>query len=154
MISDIEEETLDLDWFGVDIDGKIAHFASGGRGFLPSSVKSSKDALDRLTEFFRHSLLAHGTGIESPNLSSHVQFESESYKSRFLTDYARMASKGLYSFDCIVSSQRPTGYFKVIAPSRPLTVDDIPSDIQQSIAMTRFPRTFASADVIQAMDFC
>ena len=52
MISDIEEETRDIDWFCTDIDGEIGHFASGGRGFLPLSVKASQENLNRLVSIF------------------------------------------------------------------------------------------------------
>lgn len=46
-ISDIEEECEDLDWYAVDESGYIGHFATGGRGFLPRSVKNSSE--NRLT---------------------------------------------------------------------------------------------------------
>src|SRR5262249_5104444 len=105
MITDVEEETQDFDWFSVDDNGEIAHFASGGRGFLPPSVKVSKSNLNRLAAFFRESLSANGIAIEAAGLSSHLHFESEAQRSTYLANYLRMGAKGLYSFDCVIGPQ-------------------------------------------------
>jgi hypothetical protein len=153
MILDVEEETQDLDWFGVDDTGGIAHFASGGRGFLPPSVKASRLNLTRLTAFFRQHLSANGVGIESTSLSSHLQFTSEVQKAIYLADYSRMGAKGLYSFDCVVGPKRPSSYFVVIKPSRPLKVDDLPDDIRQILNITHYAGTFRTLDLVNENEF-
>lgn len=153
MITDIEEETQDIDWFSVDANGEIAHFATGGRGFLPPSVKASRANLNHLATYFREHLTANGDGIESPNLSSHMQFTSEAQKATYLADYSRMGAKGLYSFDCVVGPKRPSSYFLAVKPSHPLTVDDLPDDIRQLLNVTRFDGKFCSSDMAQANEF-
>src|SRR5271166_5510148 len=129
MITEIEEETVDLDWFCIDDDGEIAHFASGGRGFLPPSVKESRANLDRLAAYFRRDLPPNGSGGEAKNLSAHKRFTSSKQKTRYLDDYLLMGSRGLYSLTCIMGATRPTNYFLVIVPSNPLRVEDLPDDI-------------------------
>jgi hypothetical protein len=153
MITDIEEETLDLDWFSVDDNGEIAHFASGGRGFLPSSVKVSRTNLARITAYFRRDLDANGSAIESANLSLHTEFNSEAEKARYMADYSRMAAKGLYSFDCVIDHKRPCNYYLVARPSCTLKVNDLPDDIQQIINITSFAGQFRSSAIVKQDEF-
>ena len=70
LISELEEETQDIDWFCVDVAGEIAHFASGGRGFLPTSVSSSRVSLEILLQYFRESLAQSTVAIEAASLLS------------------------------------------------------------------------------------
>ena len=153
MITDIQEETQDIDWFSVDANGEIAHFASGGRGFLPPSVKASNEDLQYLTSYFRRDLSKNGDGVESLNLSSHMRFQSETQKTTYLADYSQMGAKGLYSFDCIVGPKRPTGYFVVARPSHPLRVEDLPHNVKEVLLKTRFLGTFSSSEVVQESEF-
>jgi hypothetical protein len=153
VITDFEEETQDIDWFSVDASGEIAHFASGGRGFLPLTVRASKEDLQYLTSYFRKELARNGDGVESPHLVAHMRFESEEQKAAYLADYSQMGAKGLYSFDCMVGPKRPSGYFLVVEPSRPLRIEGFPSDIRQVLLRTRFLGTFSTSDVVQETEF-
>lgn len=153
MITDIEEETLDLDWFSVDDNGELAHLASGGQGFLPPSVKASKTNLNIVTAYFRELIATNGRGIESPNLVSHIQFESNAQRATYLSAFLPMGAKGLHSFDCVLGSRRPNGYFVVARPSTPMTVDDVPDDIRQILNLTRFAGKFRSVDAVEQDQF-
>ena len=64
-----------------------------------------------------------------------------------MEDYSRMGAKGLYSFNCIIGPNRPSSYFMVVTPSRPLKVDELPNDIRQILNMTRHAGTFCSLDI-------
>jgi|SRR6516164_7834135 hypothetical protein len=152
MISGLEEETLDLDWFAVDGQGEIGHFATGGKGFLPPSVKASKENQSKLNAFFRK-LTKNGEAIESPILASHVQFQTEAEANRYLEDYSYMAGRGLYSFDCFIARRRPTSYFLVARPSDPLTLEDLPKDIREVVRLTQFRGSFSKLNVIQESAF-
>jgi hypothetical protein len=136
----------------MDHDGEVAHFASGGRGFLPSSVKASRENLARLTDFFRESLLANGESIISPNLSSHVQFKSEEERMRFLADYSKMAAKGLYSFDCEILPFRPTNYYLVAKPSHPLKEEKLPDEFRELLRLIRISKKLSKLDEVQPTD--
>jgi hypothetical protein len=151
VITDIEEETLDLDWFSVDAEGAIAHFASGGRGFLPMSVKASKEDLD-LTAYFR-AAPKNGHAVASPRLSSQKQFESDAQKAKYLADYAQMGERGFFSFDCIVGPRRPTGYFLVVQPSLPLRLEDLPLRVREIMRRCAFERSFSISYLINESDF-
>jgi len=152
MISDLEEQTLDLDWFAVDANGEIGHFATGGLGFLPLSVKACNENRVLLRSFFR-GLAGNGEAIESPSLASHRHFASEAEKERSLEDFVQMSSKGLYSFDCIFDRKRPSGYYLVVLPSNPLTVEELPDEIRPALELTRFPGSFAKKDLFQGNEF-
>ena len=159
MITDVEEETLDITWFSVDANGEIACFASGGRGFLPASVKACKDNMIRLVDFFEDALPENGYGIASLNLDSRMQQRRyladtvEEGRASYLAAYLPMATKGLYAFDCIYLNRRPSGYFLVARPSRPLCVGELPPDIQGIVKLTRFPGRFSTLDTVQEADF-
>jgi hypothetical protein len=148
MISDIEEEILDIDWYCVDACGEIAHFASAGQGFLPKSVKASKERLERLSMYFRQTLSVNGDSIVSHNLCSHVRFQSDAQKATYLAFFSQLATKGLYSFACVLAPTRPTSYFQVARPSQPIKTNQLPNEIQQMLMGTCFQTVFSSIDLI------
>jgi hypothetical protein len=136
VITDIEEETEDIDWFAADRAGSIAHFASGGRGFIPASIKASKEDLTTLQSFFR-GLSDHFTLPVVSNIAeSRFSFRDEAQRARYLEDFLRMAAKGLYSFDCVVEPIRASGYFLVATPTHHLNVFSLPIHIQSIIGRT------------------
>ncbi|HMF20132.1 MAG TPA: hypothetical protein VKE98_23190 [Gemmataceae bacterium] len=77
-ISDLEQETLDFDWFGVDPSGAVAHFATGGRGFFPDSVIASKEELMILSDYFKYELCDSCEAQISDNLDSQVRLPDKS----------------------------------------------------------------------------
>jgi hypothetical protein len=134
-IPDIDVETQDLDWFAIDKEGAVGHFTTGGFGVLPRPAASSYGDLKKLLGFFRETLAPATTASISNNLQSHKQFNNDSAKSRYLHDSIAMASRGLFSFDCCYGN-RPTGYFKVTLPSKPLHFSSLPVEIQQILKRT------------------
>lgn len=152
MITDLEEETEDLDWFAIDRNGDIAHFASGGRGFLPPAVMSSEDDLRSLTSFFRFQLAENSDAVESPNLLSYVRLDSHAQRETYLADNITMARKGLYSFDCIIGPSRPAGYFIVARPTVPLNLRVLPPGMRSLLLKTIFNGTFRDTEIVNAGD--
>jgi hypothetical protein len=154
-ISDHEQETLDLDWFGVDPIGAIAHFATGGRGFFPDSVIASKEVLMILSDYFKYDLCASCEAQISDNLDSEVRLPDKSRESKefYLRDYCNMAHKGLYSFDCIDRRPvRPTGYFLVARPEMPIRLANLPTEIQTILKKTRILVDLRNIEVIEKKD--
>jgi hypothetical protein len=135
-ISELQEETQDLDWFGLDDEGAIGHFTTGGHGALPRSVASSIEDLQRVTEFFTKQCVAAVSPIVCQGLDLHVVLKDEGAKARYLKDYIKMASHGLFSYDYIPMERRPTGYFQVAKPSTPLHVTSLPQEIRQILERT------------------
>ena len=154
-ISDLEQETLDLDWFGVDPSGAIAHFATGGKGFLPDSVIASKEELMVLSDYFKHELCASCEAQISDNVDSQVRLPDKSRESKefYLRDYRNMAQKGLYSFDFIDRQPvRPTGYFLVARPELPIRIANLPAGIQIILKKTRILVAIRDVEVIEKKD--
>lgn len=45
-------EINDLDWFASCQDGLLAHFATGGRGFVPLEVRESISVYENTYDYF------------------------------------------------------------------------------------------------------
>lgn len=154
MISDIDEQTIDIDWYRVDSEGYIANFSTGGGcGFLPKSIKLSDRYLDFLPTFFKKATPVQGNGVVSARLMSHhIQpFCSEERKDLFFESYLDAASKGLYAyhFKGNGSGDEVFGYYTVASPSMPMHVSEVPPDIQKVLERTRFHGEFRTADTIR-----
>jgi hypothetical protein len=76
IISDEDENTIDYDWFAVDDEGHIGHFATGGCGIMPRSVAASAEDLETITNFFRKDATAGTTTRLSLCLSAHATFKA------------------------------------------------------------------------------
>ena len=96
-ISDIDEATTDYDWFAVDDEEMIGHFATGGCGIMPRSVAASAEDSKTITDFFQKDAVA-GTAILllSPTLGLHKQFKSDAERERYLRSYLAMALCGYF----------------------------------------------------------
>jgi hypothetical protein len=147
-VSDLEQETQDLDWFALDEEGTIGHFATGGSGKLPRSVAASRDNMNMLTEFFRTHFANFTTPIINPKLGLHVSLKDEDAKEKYLQDYLNMASRGLYSYDCLLTGKKPTGYFLVAQPTTPLQLTLLPREIRSLLEMTVLQASFRKSDEI------
>jgi hypothetical protein len=141
-INDLDQETQDLDWFALDREGAIGHFTTGGAGFLPRSVAASAEDLRAVTRYFHHTAPILGHPIVHPQARHRVRLfpssdqDAEAACTTYLRDYAAAASRGLYSFDSEQTGQRPTGYFRVASPSRPLVAEALPREIRDILERT------------------
>jgi hypothetical protein len=152
-ITDVQEETEDLDWFAVDRSGAVAHIATGGMGFLPDTVKESFEDLNRLKNFFRSLADNRCQAVVSDRLTSRLPPNIAIESVVTFSDFRSMASRGLYSFDCVLSGRRPTGYFLVAFPTEPLKADALPTAIQTLLRRTACHRSFSECVDIAMADF-
>src|SRR5438067_225872 len=106
MISEVELETLDLDWFSVDEQGRLAHFATGGRGFFPEALRRSVVELRSLISFLRKHAKDRCEPEVSSGLDEFNDFPAD--RDRYLKDFLLFARRGLFSFDCMVLPIRPS----------------------------------------------
>lgn len=128
---------LDIDWFAVDADGYIIHFASGG-GELPNSVAESKEDTQKVAKYFRSYTDLGGNVSISPYLDEVVKFSNQKERNRYLNDFILMSKKGLYSFDKSVPSDfLDKNYHLVAIPDNCLKLNDLPSGIASIIAKTK-----------------
>ena len=130
IISDLEEETTDLDWFAIDQQGFIGHFTTGGAGALPRSVASSKEDLESVCKYFRSLPLNATVPLASQKAMAVLATKNDQAREKYLRDFLQMASRGLYSFDYQPTGKRPSPYFLVARPEQPLHFNDIPPEIQ------------------------
>lgn len=150
IISEIDEVTIDYDWFAVDDEGLIGHFATGGRGAMPLSVTASAEDLKTITDFFRTEVVAETSIRLSPALTLHKVFRSDSQEKRYLEWFLQMASRGLFSFDVLPAAVRPVGYFRVVDPVVPLNIVLLPEQIRVILERTQLKGiSFRESDVIQ-----
>lgn len=132
MITEIDQETLDIDWFFTN-GSEIAFVASGG-GKLPKSVSKSKENTEALAVYFR-SLVQKSDVIINPDLNKVVP--ASDINERYLSDFVTMAKKGLFSFDkTILNDFSATNYHLVAKPKNPLTVDELPPEILEILTET------------------
>lgn len=134
MITAIEQETSDIDWFFTN--GEEIGFVASGGGKLPDSVsKKSIEEIVLLATYFRDLPQKSRVNID-PN--SKKLITPGTNKTDYLSHFMEMAEKGLFSFDKTVSNRfSDTDYHLVAKPLNPLKFDDLPSEIAKLLAETK-----------------
>ncbi|MGZ3754697.1 MAG: hypothetical protein ACXVAY_03175 [Mucilaginibacter sp.] len=134
MITDIEQETSDIDWFFTN--GKEVGFVASGGGILPKSVsKRSFDEIELLATYFRGLPKTSKTIIDT-NLKEVIT--SGNNTNEYLSSFIEMAEKGFFSFDkSVINRFSDTNYHLVATPINPLKFDDLPSEISKILAETK-----------------
>jgi hypothetical protein len=132
MINEIEQQTLDIDWFFTN--GNHIGFVASGGGKLPRSVALSSENNGLLTDFFRN--LPERSGVEiAPGLNKII---SPPVDERYLSSFVEMAEKGLFSFDKTLPGRfSDTAYHLVASPLNPLRFDELPSEIVEILLETK-----------------
>jgi hypothetical protein len=137
-IEETEQLTTDFDWFGVDEEGFIAHFASAGFKRVPASVSESAGDLVLVSNYFKTEAPVRGTcRVEEDLLGLRPDWKGEQNESRYLKSFAAMADRGLFSFDIDSYLKPGIAYFRVACPMSPLGLKQLPEPIRRIIARTR-----------------
>jgi len=111
-------------------------FVASAGGKLPESVSKSKENIETFALYFR-GLPQRCTVIVNPNL--HRIIPTRTIDDRYLSDFVKMAHKGLYSFDkTILNSFLDPNYHLVAKPSRPLKISDLPPEVVKILMETRY----------------
>jgi hypothetical protein len=150
--TEIDQRASDLDWFGVDRNGHIGHFATGGYVMLPASIASNKDDWQLVFDYFIHKLLPRGAWSPDPGVATRVQLGTDKQREDFFRSFAAMAVRGLYSYDLLDLHPKPSPYVRIAIPARPLIVDELPGTIRSIVLRTALDIDLAleSAALIQA----
>ncbi|MEO3944688.1 hypothetical protein [Gorillibacterium sp. CAU 1737] len=123
-ITEIDLEVEDIEWYGIDENGRIAQFTSGGSKRVPECIRESRERLNAVCEHFENL---------NPNLEEEVTFSEETPslpRKEYLQECKKTAQKGLYCFD-ISDEQDPKGEYRLICkPSSELRISDLPETIQ------------------------
>lgn len=134
--SNIDLQCTDIMWFGIDIEGHIAAFTSGGEAFVPEFVCRSKSETELLENFFLNQLEASTQYILAVE-------EKDNY---LIRDSKILSSKGLFCFD--VSSAKDIDYELISHPQTPLSMDDLPTEIIIILQSHRMRNSFTNTENI------
>ena len=149
LISEVDQEVYDYDWFAVDKEGHVGHFTTGGMGTLPRIVAASSKDLHFVADFF--STLASSTEATlAPRAQKAAEdvnwrkgwtgppMDAETAAACCFGDFMRMAGRGLYSFDHSYALDHRTArtrpcplYYRIAIPIKPLHVAGLPVDVQR-----------------------
>jgi hypothetical protein len=133
MITELEQSTLDIDWFFLN-KNKIGFVASAG-GRLPKSISKSQDDIQLLSSYFRS--LPRISDIEVNPKLEEVMINRKIDES-YLSDFIFMAQKGLYVFDkTFLNNFNDDIYHLVAMPTVGLNINDLPSNIYDILCKTR-----------------
>lgn len=134
----------DIDWFSIDIEDKIAFFASGG-GAVPCSIDPKGNEL--LSHYFRTlPEIKDNELFISPRLGDFRKFDSNLQKERYLEDFIFMAKRGMYAYDKTeLGNFLDPLYHLVVAPSIKLSSHDLPEEIYDKLRETKCSGTFKDA---------
>lgn len=125
MITELEQSTLDIDWFFTS-NSRIGFVASAG-GRLPKSVSKSEENIQLLSDYFRS--LPDISDIEINPMLNEIMINRKPDE-RYLSDFILMAQKGLYSFDkTMLNNFEDDNYHLVVKPILNLDIKDLPFEI-------------------------
>lgn len=131
MFTEIQQQTLDIDWFFIT-DNKIGFVASGG-GRLPHSVAILESEIEIISSYFRK-LPERTTVIINEELE---KIKNTSITENYLSDFLYMAKRGLYTYDkSLLNDFSDLNYHLVAKPLESLKVEDLPPEIARLINKT------------------
>ncbi|WFR56278.1 hypothetical protein QA584_22075 [Anaerocolumna sp. AGMB13025] len=130
-ITEIDLELEDIEWYGIDENGRIAQFTSGGSKIVPEFICESREKLDVVCEFFENF---------SPRIVEEVIFEVPKYpRKEYLQECKKISQKGLYCFDISNEQDSTDGYILICTPSYELQISELPEIIQSILSSYRIP---------------
>lgn len=137
MYTEIEQQTLDIDWFFTD--GKYIGFIASGTGKVPETVANSKINNKKLVSYFK-SLPKISDVMVNPFLDELLlNIFGSGADERYVRDFIYYTQRGLYSFDKTnLNNFTDHRYHLVASPIDPLKIIDLPSDILDILMQTKF----------------
>lgn len=131
------QSTLDIDWFAIDANDVLIHFASGG-GPLPLSISAHKEDTVKLSRYFRECPFNNQVIHINQKLSDFVFLKSEQAKERYLSDFLSMSKRGIYSFDKTNPGNFAYRRFHLVSfPEASLQINVLSQDIVKILKRTR-----------------
>ena len=137
MITEIEQETMDMDWFFTD--GEYVGFMASGGGKLPDSVAESEEKRQILARYFRNLPEISEVAV-NPDLDNIlIKVFGSGVNERYLEYYVSMTKKGLFSFDKTYPNQFLDPHYHLVAtPKKPLKLEDLPQNILDIVVKTQY----------------
>lgn len=151
MITEIEQETMDMDWFFTD--GEYVGFMASGGGKLPDSVAESEEKRQILVHYFRNLPEISEVEVSSKLDSILIKISGSGANERYLEDYVLMTKKGLYSFDKSYPNQfTEPNYHLVAGPTNPLKLKELPQDILDILVKTQYSHKLMEVQEINRLE--
>jgi hypothetical protein len=130
-IDEIEQDGTDFDWFAVDEEGSVAHFATVGFKRLPATISCSAEDLTVVTDYF----LNRAPVVSEHQINQDIgrnrdDWKGEAAEGRYLKSFVEMADRGLYSYDIETYVNPATAYFCVAVPTRPVSIEHLPENVR------------------------
>jgi len=126
------QEGYDVDFFAMDQNQYLIHFASGGSR-IPESIYGS-DKFQEMVFVFCEKLPIISDVVVNSQIDAIKKFDSETKRHLYLSSFINMASRGLYSFDnCFPGKSISLQYNLVASPKIPLMKSDVPSEILKDL---------------------
>jgi len=155
-ISAIDQEVSDYDWFAVDKEGNVGCFASGG-GILPRSVAESAEDLKLLVNYFQALKAEESNYCLATAFNFPKDIVTDKQREYFLSSYAYYSARGLYSFDRNQLDRRGRAeafeYGPITVPTNPLSIGQLPIEIQQIIMKTQCKGVFDTGQIVSLFQF-
>ena len=140
LISDIDQEVSDFDWFAVDPNGCLFHVASGG-GHLPASVATSREKLDILSSYFSSLPILYS--------EAEIFLSSATAAAPFPELFTHYACRGLVSFSGLLTAYPMGTLHELIArPPSALLIKDVSPEMASLIAQTRLPFSVVNVAIL------
>ncbi|MGU3376133.1 hypothetical protein [Chryseobacterium sp. M5A1_1a] len=151
MYTEIEQETLDIDWFFTD--GKYIGFIASGGGRLPNSVAESKEENQVLANYFKNLPEISDVLVNSELDNLLIKIFGSGADKRYLKDYVSMTKKGLYSYDkTVLNNSLDPRYHLVASPKESLKLENLPKDILNILSKIRFLNHIENIREISILD--
>lgn len=123
IITEIDLEIEDIEWYGIDQDGRIGLFMSGGSKAVPLFIRESRENLDIVCDFFEELEI---TLSKQVLINNNLKIP----RKEFWDECKKMSQKGIYCFNISSDSEINNRYVAVCKPCIELNIVDLPLDIQ------------------------
>lgn len=142
IITDLDLQIEDVEWYGVDKNGRIAQFMSGGSFAVPEFVRESRENLEIVSHFFeKYSQIISATVLFNKNI--------EYPRKEFWEECKYVSQMGIYCYDIWDKSELMNEYVYVCKPFCALEITDLPQDIQSVLSYYRMVKAdFAKDEII------
>ena len=129
----------DFTWFAVDKNNEIAALSKGATGLFPTFL--TKESYLLMQRYF------------NGEIEDICESSDDSGWDKLSLDHARhLSRKGLYTYSAESKDDDPDAYYRYTSPSKPLTYNEVPEDVQKILDLLRLPVEFKNCLHIDKRD--
>ncbi|MDD2231187.1 MAG: hypothetical protein PHY48_17525 [Candidatus Cloacimonetes bacterium] len=143
----------DLDWYAIDKNNIIAHFASGVNGVVPKIYLDNPELSYSLHKYMYGVLECLPTSEwrvhQTAYIKAGISLLNIKIRNRYRNSIASFASKGFVCFDSFCNTDSACGYFQVSCPAPLIKLDSMPQS-SENLKIIRLPLSFVKQKVVNA----